>query len=62
MTNHNRKHPEKGIHLPGIFLVVFMFFILIFFVSVVFSTRMLPTALLAVVSAGCLISLLLIFS
>lgn len=61
MTNHNRKHPEKGIHLPGIFLVVFMFFILIFFVSVVFSTRMLPTALLAVVSAGCLISLLLIF-
>ena len=61
MTRQQKGHQGKGIYVPGLLLVVFMFFILIFFVSVVFSTKMLPTALLAVVCAGCLVSLLLIY-
>ena len=61
MSIQNQKHRGKGIRIPGLLLVVFMFFILIFFVSVIISTKMLPTGLLAVVCAGCLISLLLIY-
>lgn len=61
MSSQQKNHREKKIRIPGILLVVFMFFILIFFVSVVFSTQMLPAALLAIVCAGCLISLLLTY-
>ncbi len=61
MSSQQKNHHEKKIRIPGILLVVFMFFILIFFVSVVFSTQMLPAALLAIVCAGCLISLLLTY-